>query len=267
MDELDFGKITGFTTLHGESSRAGALISTLHGSGEHPSGGIRDNPPMRAVTPWTLCALLVVASPGPAAAQPQFSFDWPAIAIAAGRPTGAAAGREAPDPGASGSVRGPRASSSLRDRARRRDRRRRGGRARRAGAAGLGPRRPAQRQRPGARGLPGDVRRRGRRDHDARRHAGAPRLRRAAGPAAPGPRPHRALSLGREWQRLSAARAATAGPRPSSTRSTSGRLLQTDYAALAARARSASSRRCAPARCTSPRRAGPTCASASARGW
>ena len=35
---------------------------------------------MRAVIPWTLCALLVVASSGPAAAQPQFSFDWPAIA-------------------------------------------------------------------------------------------------------------------------------------------------------------------------------------------
>ena len=35
---------------------------------------------MRAVTPWMLCALLVVVSPGRAAAQPQFSFDWPAIA-------------------------------------------------------------------------------------------------------------------------------------------------------------------------------------------
>ena len=43
-------------------------------------------------------------------------------------------------------------------------------------------------------------------------------------------------------------------------------LLQTDYAALA-RSSSASTRPCAPARCTSPRRAGPTCASASARGW
>ena len=39
-----------------------------------------DNPPMRAVTPKTLCALLIVAWPGPAVAQAQFSFDWPAIA-------------------------------------------------------------------------------------------------------------------------------------------------------------------------------------------
>jgi hypothetical protein len=35
---------------------------------------------MRAVTVWTLSALLIVASSGRAAAQPQFSFDWPAIA-------------------------------------------------------------------------------------------------------------------------------------------------------------------------------------------
>ncbi len=44
-------------------------------------------------------------------------------------------------------------------------------------------------------------------------------------------------------------------------------LLQTDYASAGAASSSASSRPCAPARCTSPRRAGPTCASASARGW
>ena len=35
---------------------------------------------MRALTPWMLCTVLTVASSGVAAAQPQFSFDWPAIA-------------------------------------------------------------------------------------------------------------------------------------------------------------------------------------------
>ena len=223
----------------------------------------RDNPRMRLATSWMLGLLLPLVAPSWAAAQAQFSFDWPAIASRL-------VAQLAPRPGEKLLILAhpgmfedliPHLRYAIA----------------RAGATDVGVvdvlaepvpqgwdldavrRGNAAR----TRGLPGDVRGRRRRHHDARRHAGASRLRRAAGSAAAGPRAHRPLPLGGERQRVPAARASRCPDAPPSTRSTSARCCRPTTPRWRA-CSSASSRPCAPARCTSPRRAGPTCAFASA---